>query len=73
MLSPVPSIPATVEIEDKTYNRLMDDIVTSTGGDVREVIAEIERCGLHRPGIGKSLIEDDEPKKPRKRRSTRQL
>jgi hypothetical protein len=58
-----------VEIDDYTYNRMMDDIVLGTGGNVRDVIAEIERLGLHRPGIGKSLIEDE----PRRRRSTRSL
>lgn len=41
-----------ISLSDDDYNRLMDDIVEVTGGDVQAVIDEITRLGLHRPGVG---------------------
>ena len=53
-------VPPTIEITDEVYNKLMDDIISSCGGNVQDVVDEITRLGLHRPGIGKTLVDENQ-------------
>jgi hypothetical protein len=52
-----------IEMDDVTYNRLMDEIVSDNQGDVASIIAEITRLGLHRSGVGRCPSLDDPKKK----------